>query len=59
MYMPSRPFLECHVRRRLQAIENVTILGGHDVAELTSTADRKSRHRRAGGRTATAAPNRS
>jgi 2-polyprenyl-6-methoxyphenol hydroxylase-like FAD-dependent oxidoreductase len=39
MYMPSRPFLECHVRRRLQAIENVAILGGNDVAELTSTAD--------------------
>jgi 2-polyprenyl-6-methoxyphenol hydroxylase-like FAD-dependent oxidoreductase len=41
MYQPSRPFLEQHVRRRLQAIENVTILDGHDVAELTSTADRK------------------
>jgi len=41
LYMPSRPFLECHVRRRLQAIENVTIVGGKDVAELTSTADRK------------------
>ena len=40
VYMPSRPFLECHVRRRLQAIANVTILGGQDVAELTSTADR-------------------
>jgi 2-polyprenyl-6-methoxyphenol hydroxylase-like FAD-dependent oxidoreductase len=40
MYMSSRPFLECHVRRRLAAIENVTILGGQDVAELTSTADR-------------------
>lgn len=40
MYMPSRPFLECHVRRRLQAIGNVTIVGGQDVAELTSTADR-------------------
>ena len=40
MYMPSRPFLECHVRRRLQAIGNVTIRDGHDVAELTSTADR-------------------
>ncbi len=38
-YMPSRPFLECHVRRRLRAIANVTIVGGHDVAELTSTAD--------------------
>jgi hypothetical protein len=41
MYMASRPFLECHVRRRLQAIGNVTIQGGQDVAELTSTADRK------------------
>ena len=40
MYMPSRPFLECHVRRRLQTIPNVTILGGQDVAELTSTVDR-------------------
>ena len=40
VYMPSRPFLECHVRRRLQAITNVTILDGHDAAELTSTADR-------------------
>ena len=40
VYMASRPFLECHVRRRLQAIRNVTILGGHDVTELTSTADR-------------------
>jgi 2-polyprenyl-6-methoxyphenol hydroxylase-like FAD-dependent oxidoreductase len=41
MYMSSRPFLECHVRRRLKAMENVTILDGKDVAELTSTADRK------------------
>lgn len=40
VYMPSRPFLECHVLRRLHAIRNVTILGGHEVAELTSTADR-------------------
>ncbi|MDT5133784.1 MAG: hypothetical protein QOE41_3095 [Mycobacterium sp.] len=40
MYMPSRPFLECHVRRRLQAMRNVTILAGHEVAELKSTADR-------------------
>ena len=38
-YVPSRPFLECHVRRRLQAIGNVAILAGHDAAELTSTAD--------------------
>ena len=26
VHMPSRPFLECHVRRRLQAMSNVTIL---------------------------------
>src|ERR1700757_4470648 len=32
VYMPSRPFLECLVRRRLEAIGNVTILGGHDAA---------------------------
>src|SRR5271166_3470357 len=32
VYMPSRPFLECHVLRRLHAIRNVTILGGHEVA---------------------------
>jgi 2-polyprenyl-6-methoxyphenol hydroxylase-like FAD-dependent oxidoreductase len=40
VYMPSRPSLECHVRQRLQAMSNVTILGGHDVAELKATADR-------------------
>jgi 2-polyprenyl-6-methoxyphenol hydroxylase-like FAD-dependent oxidoreductase len=41
MYQPSRPFLECHVRRRVQGIGNVTLVDGHDVAELTSTADRR------------------
>ena len=41
LYMPSRPLLECHVRRRLRRIRNVTIQGGQDVAELTSTPDRK------------------
>ena len=39
VHMPSRPFLECHVRRRLQAISNVTILSGHEVTELMSTSD--------------------
>ncbi|MEU9806798.1 2-polyprenyl-6-methoxyphenol hydroxylase-like oxidoreductase [Mycobacterium sp. NPDC050853] len=29
----SRPLLEAHVRRRVQAIENVTSLEGHDVVE--------------------------
>ena len=28
MHMPSRPFLECHVRRHLQTMGNVTILQG-------------------------------
>jgi 2-polyprenyl-6-methoxyphenol hydroxylase-like FAD-dependent oxidoreductase len=39
LYMPSRALLEREVRRRLQAIENVTIHDGLDVAELTSTTD--------------------
>src|ERR1700754_217232 len=37
LYLPSRPFLECQVRRRLRAVANVTVLEGHDVVELTST----------------------
>jgi 2-polyprenyl-6-methoxyphenol hydroxylase-like FAD-dependent oxidoreductase len=41
IHMPSRPFLECHVRRRLQAMRNVTILTGHEVAEVTMTPDRR------------------
>jgi 2-polyprenyl-6-methoxyphenol hydroxylase-like FAD-dependent oxidoreductase len=40
MYLASRPFLECHVRRRLQAITNVTMLGGHDFAELMTKSGR-------------------
>ncbi len=40
MYQPSRPLLECHVRRRVQGLDNVSILGGHDVADLVATADR-------------------
>jgi 2-polyprenyl-6-methoxyphenol hydroxylase-like FAD-dependent oxidoreductase len=40
IHMPSRPFLECHVRRRLRAMSNVTILSGHEVAEVTTTPDR-------------------
>jgi 2-polyprenyl-6-methoxyphenol hydroxylase-like FAD-dependent oxidoreductase len=41
IYMQSRPFLECHVLQRVRAIPNVTILGGHDMAEFTSTPDQK------------------
>jgi 2-polyprenyl-6-methoxyphenol hydroxylase-like FAD-dependent oxidoreductase len=39
MYLPSRRFLECHVRNRLRALRNVTVRSGHDVAELMATAD--------------------
>src|ERR1700730_13661154 len=41
VYMPGGPFLECHVRRRLQAMSNVTILGAHDAVEVTTTPDRR------------------
>ena len=40
LFLPSRPLLECHVRRRLRAVANVTVLEGHDVVELTSTTPR-------------------
>lgn len=33
-YLASRPFLEAHVRDRVQAIDNVRILDGHDAVEL-------------------------
>jgi 2-polyprenyl-6-methoxyphenol hydroxylase-like FAD-dependent oxidoreductase len=37
---PSRPVLEWNVRRRVQAIDNVMFLEGHDVLALTATANR-------------------
>jgi 2-polyprenyl-6-methoxyphenol hydroxylase-like FAD-dependent oxidoreductase len=37
---PSRPLLECNVRRRVKAIGNVMFLEGHDVVGLTATPDR-------------------
>src|ERR1700744_73675 len=40
-YASSRPFLESAVRRRVQAIANVTVLDDHDVVGLTFTPDRK------------------
>ncbi|MGE2837075.1 FAD-dependent oxidoreductase [Mycobacterium sp. SMC-4] len=40
MYQPSRPLLECHVRRRLRALPNVTIADGHEVTELCTSPDR-------------------
>jgi len=39
-FLPSRPLLESHVRRRMRAVANVTVLDGHDVVELTSTPPR-------------------
>ncbi|MDT5319990.1 MAG: hypothetical protein QOD88_2512, partial [Mycobacterium sp.] len=39
-YCPSRPFVEDHVRQRVRAIRNVTLMEGYDVVELTSNADR-------------------
>ena len=35
-YLASRPFLESHVRRRVSAIGNLTILDGYDVVELVA-----------------------
>ncbi|QYL18719.1 FAD-dependent oxidoreductase [Mycolicibacterium pallens] len=40
-YMPSRPFLDWHVLKRLSALSNVTVLSGHDVVGLTSSPDRR------------------
>ena len=33
-YLASRPFLEAHVRKRLRALGNITIVDGHDAVEL-------------------------
>ena len=41
LLFPSRPLLESHVRRRLRAVANVTMMEGHDVVEPTSTATRE------------------
>ena len=41
MYFPSRPLLEAAIRRRVEAVDNVDIRDGTDVAELTVTADRR------------------
>jgi 2-polyprenyl-6-methoxyphenol hydroxylase-like FAD-dependent oxidoreductase len=34
IYFASRPFLECHVRRRVRAIPNITLLDDHDVVDV-------------------------
>ncbi|MFE5502763.1 FAD-dependent oxidoreductase [Amycolatopsis japonica] len=35
----SRPFLEYHIRRRVQALTNVTFLEGHDILSLATAED--------------------
>ena len=45
LYFPSRPLLEAAIRRRVVAFDNVHLLDGTEVAELTVTAD----HRRVTG----------
>lgn len=44
-YVPSRPLLEHHVRQRVRAIPDITLLDGHNVGDLTTTPD----HRRITG----------
>lgn len=39
LYLASRPLLERNLRRRVRAIPNVTVLDGHELAGLTSTAN--------------------
>lgn len=41
LFLPSRPLLESHIRRRLRGIANVAILENHDVVEPTSTPTRE------------------
>jgi 2-polyprenyl-6-methoxyphenol hydroxylase-like FAD-dependent oxidoreductase len=40
-YLATRPFIEEHVRARLRAIRNVTLLVDHDIVGLTVTANRR------------------
>ena len=39
-FMPSRPLLECLVRRRVREIANITLHENHDVVDLTTTTAR-------------------
>lgn len=40
-YLASRPLLEAHVRTRVRAIDNVTIMDGHDAVDLISINPRQ------------------
>lgn len=36
-YQASRPFMEFHIRRRVSALDNVTLLDNHEVGDLVTT----------------------
>jgi hypothetical protein len=38
-YLASRPFLEFHVRRRVEALDDANLLYGQDVTEPLAMAD--------------------
>lgn len=40
-YLATRPFLEHHVRRRVRATGNVSVLDCHDVVDVISATDRR------------------
>jgi 2-polyprenyl-6-methoxyphenol hydroxylase-like FAD-dependent oxidoreductase len=40
IFIPSRPLLECLVRRRVRETANITLMEGYDVVDLTSTTAR-------------------
>lgn len=39
-YQSTRPFLESHVRRRVRALPEITVLDGHDVMDLMTAGGR-------------------
>jgi 2-polyprenyl-6-methoxyphenol hydroxylase-like FAD-dependent oxidoreductase len=38
IYNATRPFLECHIRRRVRAIPNVAVLDDHDIVDVCVAA---------------------
>jgi 2-polyprenyl-6-methoxyphenol hydroxylase-like FAD-dependent oxidoreductase len=38
-FYASRPFIECHVRRRLRAVPNVDVLDRHELVDLISSGE--------------------
>ena len=44
-FIPSRPLLECLVRRRVREIANITLHEDHDVVDLTTTTARDGNER--------------